>query len=80
MFAHNEAMDRETYIAPIVDAYIPDASFGEKLALTHEFWALFDALYTVFQQREGFDSRPLKMVESESRNWPNSLPRPHQNL
>ena len=61
-------MDRETYIAPIVEAYIPDASFEEKLALTHEFWALFDALYTTFQEQERFDSLPQEMVESESFN------------
>jgi hypothetical protein len=59
-------MDKETYIAPIVDAYIPDASFAEKLALTQEFWALFDALYATFESRQRFDSDPLKMVESES--------------
>lgn len=72
-------MDRETYIAPIVEAYIPDASYGEKLALTQEFWVLFDALYTVFRERERFDSRPLKMVESESRREANSAPQ-HQHL
>ena len=65
-FRHNGRMDRETYIAPIVEAYIPDASFAEKLALTQEFWALFDALNSSFQDRERFDSHPLKMVESES--------------
>ncbi len=69
-------MERESYIAPIVEAYIPDGSFAEKLALTQEFWALFDALYAVFQQRERFDSQPLKMVESESRKEPKSAPKP----
>lgn len=63
-------MDRETYIAPIVEAYIPDASFEEKLALTHEFWALFDALYLTFQEQERFDSQGSKMLESESHNQP----------
>ena len=75
-FAHNVGMDRETYIAPIVEAYIPDASFAEKLALTQEFWSLFDALYAALEASERFDSAPLKMVESES-------PKPaqsHQNL
>ena len=61
-------MNRETYIAPIVEAYIPDASFEEKLALTHEFWALFDALYATFEIQERFDSLPREMVESESLN------------
>ncbi len=76
MFRHNVRMDRETYIAPIVEAYIPDASFAEKLALTQEFWTLFDALYATFEASERFDSQGQKMVESES-------PKPaqsHQNL
>lgn len=77
---HNGAMDRETYIAPIVEAYIPDASFAEKLALTQEFWALFDALYATFQERERFDSDAPKMVESESRNGPNCAPQSHPHL
>jgi hypothetical protein len=59
-------MDRETYIAPIVEAYIPDASYAEKLALTQEFWALFDTLYATFETSEGFDSLATHMVESES--------------
>jgi hypothetical protein len=59
-------MDRETYIAPIVEAYIPQASFEDKLALTREFWALFDALYATFEASERFDSQGSKMVESES--------------
>ena len=71
VFAHNVRMDRETFIAPIVEAYIPDASFAEKLALTREFWALFDALYTTFEASERFDSLPTKMVESESRREAN---------
>lgn len=61
-------MDRETYIAPIVEAYIPEASFEEKLALTQEFWTLFDALYAVFEGRGRFDSEALEMVESGSLN------------
>jgi hypothetical protein len=65
-FAHNIFMDRHTYIAPIVEAYIPDASFEEKLALTQEFWALFDALYATLAASERFDSQAPKMVESES--------------
>ena len=69
-------MDRETYIAPIVEAYIPDASYEEKLALTAEFWVLFDALYATFEASERFDSLPLKMVESDSRKEPNSAPKP----
>jgi hypothetical protein len=60
-------MDRETYIAPIVEAYIPDASFAEKLALTQEFWGLFDALYSTFLESERFDSLRPEMVESDSR-------------
>lgn len=75
-FAHNVCMDRETYIAPIVEAYIPDASFAEKLALTQEFWALFDYLYSQAQPPERFDSHPSKMVESDSRKEPHSSPIP----
>ncbi len=69
-------MDRETYIAPIVEAYIPDASYGEKLALTQEFWALFDAIYATFEAGERFDSQTPNMVESESLKPAQS----HQNL
>ena len=58
-------MDRETYIAPIVEAYITEATQAEKLALTAEFWALFDALYAAFEHRERFDSLSPEMVESE---------------
>jgi hypothetical protein len=80
VFAHNGTMDRETYIAPIVEAYIPEASFEEKLALTQEFWALFDALYTAFEASEGFDSQAPKMVESESPNQPMVAAQSQQNL
>jgi hypothetical protein len=76
VFAHNVCMDRETYIAPIVEAYIPDASFAEKLALTQEFWVLFDALYATFEAGERFDSLPPNMVESNSRKEHNSAPKP----
>jgi hypothetical protein len=69
-------MNRDTYIAPIVEAYIPDASFEEKLALTHEFWRLFDALYLTFVARERFDSLPPDMVESESRHITNDASQP----
>lgn len=69
-------MDRETYIAPIVEDYIPDASFEEKLALTQEFWALFDCLYSQAQPFDRFDSHPPKMVESDSRKELNSAPKP----
>lgn len=78
--AHTVRMDRETYIAPIVEAYIPDADISEKLALTQEFWALFDALYAVLEGRARFDSQPSKMVESESRKKPIAAPQAHPNL
>ena len=54
------------YVAPIVEAYIPDASIEEKLALTAEFLALFDALYEQAHTPDRFDSLPPKMVESDS--------------
>ena len=76
VLAHTVRMDRETYIAPIVEAYIPEASFEEKLALTQEFWALFDALYATLEASERFDSDQLKMVESESPK----LAQSHKNL
>lgn len=61
-------MDRESYIAPIVEGYIPDASFAEKLALTRELWSLFDALYKSYLRQERFDSHMQGMIESESPN------------
>lgn len=78
MFAlpHNVRMDRDTYIAPIVEAYIPEASSTEKLTLTRELWVLFDALYATFEASERFDSLPLNMVESDSRKEPNSAQKP----
>jgi hypothetical protein len=59
-------MNRETYIAPIVEAYIPEASFEEKLALTKEFRALFDCLNAQVQATQRFDSLASDMVESDS--------------
>ena len=67
-------MNRDTYIAPIVEAYIPDAETPEKLALTREFWALFDALYSTFQDTQRFDSGAPEMVESDSRTGANPAP------
>ena len=64
-------MNRDTYIAPIVEAYVPDAEMPEKLAVTREFWAFFDALYSTFQDTQRFDSQPFKMVESDSRTGAN---------
>jgi hypothetical protein len=67
-------MDRETYIAPIVEAYIPDATDTEKLALTAEFWALFDTLYATSEASSRFDSTPPEMVESGSGDGANPAP------
>ena len=63
-------MTRNTYIAPLVEAYIPGGSFEEKLALTREFWALFDALYANFERQERFDDQIEARLESESSNPP----------
>lgn len=69
-------MDRENYIAPIVDAYIPDASFAEKLALTRELWSLFDALWLLIEADHRFDSITANMVESDSRKEQTPAPTP----
>ena len=69
-FIHNVEMDRETYITPIVEAYIPDSSFAEKLVLTQEFWALFDCLNAQVQATKRFDSQGQKMVETDSLTTP----------
>jgi hypothetical protein len=61
-------MNRDNYIAPIVEAYIPEASHEEKLALSAELWGLFDALYAC----AGFDSEATDMLESESHKYANS--------
>ena len=76
VFAHNEIMDRTIYIAPIVEAYIPEASFEEKLALTQEFWELFDALHKINSTQHRFDSQASDMVESESPKMAQSHPNP----
>jgi hypothetical protein len=57
-------MDRETYIAPIVEAYIPDAETSEKLALTNEFLGFFDQLATI-NNTYRFDNKHPKMLEFE---------------
>jgi hypothetical protein len=59
---HTSCMNRNEYIAPIVEAYIEDGTPEEKLALTQELWALFDALYQI----AGFDASTPNMLESES--------------
>jgi hypothetical protein len=59
---HTSCMNRDNYIAPIVEAYIEDGTPEEKLALTQELWALFDALYQI----AGFDAGTPNMLESES--------------
>jgi hypothetical protein len=59
---HTGCMNRDNYIAPIVEAYIEEGTPEEKLALTQELWALFDALYQI----AGFDSDTPDMLESES--------------
>jgi hypothetical protein len=69
-------MDRETYIAPIVESYMPDASREKQVALTQELWALFDALYTVYLDTARFDSVGANMVESDSREKLISAPNP----
>ena len=61
-------MDRDTYIAPIVEAYIPNAPIEEKQALTAEFWVLFDGLYASLKECERFDSNAPNMLKSESLN------------
>ena len=64
-------MDRENYIAPIVEAYIPNATHAEKLALSAELFSLFDALWRLTGSAARFDTLPLKMVESDSRTESN---------
>lgn len=64
---HTVRMDRETYIAPIVEGYIPDACHAEKLALTAELFSLFDALLQLVEADHRFDSITADMVESDSR-------------
>jgi hypothetical protein len=61
-------MNRDNYIAPIVEAYIEDGTHEEKLALTKDLWGLFDALYVC----AGFDSDTPHMLESESHKQANS--------
>jgi hypothetical protein len=65
---HTDYMNRDEYIAPIVEAYIEDGTAEEKLALTKDLWGLFDALYAC----AGFDSVATDMLESESPKQANS--------
>lgn len=69
-------MDRETYVAPIVEAYIPHANRAEQLALTAELLDLFDGLFALASLSERFDSIPTDMVESDSREKLISAPNP----
>ena len=59
-------MDRDSYIDPVVETHIPDATSDEKLAVMAEIWVFFDMLLERVEGRERFDSRPSQMVESES--------------
>jgi hypothetical protein len=69
---HNDDMENENYIAPIVEIYIPDASHEEKLALTAEFFSLFDVLDVVRTNYTRFDTLDADVVKSDSRRQPNS--------
>jgi hypothetical protein len=69
-------MDRETYIAPIIESHFPNANHAEKLELTNELWLLFDALYSVYLENARFDSVDAGMVESDSRETLMSAPTP----
>jgi hypothetical protein len=65
---HTGCMNRDQYIARVVEAYIPDASNSEKVALSVEFYRLFEALHQSFEASERFDSQGHNMLESESLN------------
>jgi hypothetical protein len=68
---HNGEMENENHIAPIVEIYIPDTSHEEKLALTAEFFSLFDALDAVRTNYPRFDTLDADVIESDSRKEPN---------
>lgn len=59
-------MDRDNYIDPVVEGYMPEASDGEKLAVMAEIWAYFDMLLERVEAKERFDSFGAHMVESDS--------------
>lgn len=43
---------RDTYISPLIEARMPDASPEEKRAAQAKLWAFFDALYSVYEDME----------------------------
>jgi hypothetical protein len=59
-------MDRDSYIDPVVEDYMPDASDSEKLAVMAEIWVYFDMLLERVDKRERFDSSRPNMIESDS--------------
>jgi hypothetical protein len=67
-------MDRDSYIDPVVEGYMPEANDGEKLAVMAEIWAYFDMLLERVETRERFDSFGAHMVESDSHRTDDAHP------
>jgi hypothetical protein len=53
-----------SYISPLVEARIPNASCAEKRAAQQRLWDLFDALYAVYLRLEREGALPLPMTNS----------------
>ena len=67
-------MDRDNYIDPVVEGYMPGASDGEKLAVMAEIWAYFDMLLERVEAQDRFDSIGAHMVESDSHRTDDAHP------
>jgi hypothetical protein len=50
---------RDSYLSPVIEARMPHASLEEKRAAQLRFWALFAALYSVYEDMEREHRFPL---------------------
>lgn len=51
--------ERDTYVSPLIEAHMPNASLEEKLAAQLKLWMFFDALYVVYERMEREGRFPL---------------------
>jgi hypothetical protein len=51
--------NRDTYISPLIEARMVDASLVEKRAAQDKLWAFFDAMYRVYLRLESEGRFPL---------------------
>lgn len=53
------AKQRDTYIAPLIEEIMPNATVDERHAAQAHLWSLFDAIYAVTERLEREQRFPL---------------------